>query len=198
MAAGRRRRLAFPSLSATAADWRNRLIGSRRFQRWAAAFPLTRRLARRDGERLFDLMAGFVYSQTLLACVELGLLRRLRGGPRHSVELAGLLGLDEGRAAALCQAAASVDLLERRRDGRFQLGRLGAAVLGVPGLEAMIRHHRIFYRDLASRGSGRPHRPPRAASLRARASRSSRGTSRGADGGRWRASSGRHPCCRGD
>jgi demethylspheroidene O-methyltransferase len=149
MAAGRRRRLAFPSLSATAADWRNRLIGSRRFQRWAAAFPLTRRLARRDGERLFDLMAGFVYSQTLLACVELGLLRRLRGGPRHSVELAGLLGLDAGRAAALCQAAASVDLLERRRDGRFQLGRLGAAVLGVPGLEAMIRHHRIFYRDLA-------------------------------------------------
>jgi demethylspheroidene O-methyltransferase len=148
-AAGRRRRLAFPGLSATAADWRNRLIGSRRFQRWAAAFPLTRRLARRDGERLFDLMAGFVYSQTLLACVELGLLRRLRGGPRHSVELAGLLGLDEGRAAALCQAAASVDLLERRRDGRFQLGRLGAAVLGVPGLEAMIRHHRIFYRDLA-------------------------------------------------
>ena len=63
-----------------------------RFQRWAAAFPLTRRLARRDGERLFDLMAGFVYSQTLLACVELGLLQRLsragrgirraRGGPR--------------------------------------------------------------------------------------------------------------------
>ncbi len=112
-------------------------------------FPLTRRLARRDGEPLFDLVAGFVYSQTLLASVELGLLRQLRGGPRHPGDLAALLGLDEDRAAMLCQSAAAVDLLERRRDGRFQLGRLGAALLGVPGLEAMIRHHRMFYRDLA-------------------------------------------------
>jgi demethylspheroidene O-methyltransferase len=151
-AAGQRRRPALADLSEMAADWRNRLIGSRRFQRWAAAFPLTRRLARRDGERLFDLMAGFVYSQTLLACVELGLLRQLRGGPRHSGELAAPLGLDEDRAATLCQSAASVGLLEKRRDGRFQLGRLGAAVPGVPGLEAMIRHNGMFYRDLADPG----------------------------------------------
>lgn len=130
-------------------EWRNRLVGSRRFQRWAADFPLTRGAARRDGERLFDLMAGFVYSQTLLACVEVGLLQRLRGGPRRPGDLAAHLGLSEERAAALCQAAASVDLLERRRDGRFQLGRIGAAALGVPGLEAMIRHHRMVYRDLA-------------------------------------------------
>jgi demethylspheroidene O-methyltransferase len=147
-AAGQSWRLALPDLSATAADWRNRLIGSRRFRRWAAALPLTRRLARRDGERLFDLMAGFVYSQTLSACVELGLLQRLRAGPMHPADLAIPLGLAEDRAAALCQAAASIDLLERRRDGRFQLGRLGAAVVGVPGLEAMIRHHRMFYRDV--------------------------------------------------
>jgi demethylspheroidene O-methyltransferase len=148
-AAGRRWRLALPDLPAAAVDWRNRLIGSRRFQRWAAAFPLSRGLARRDGERLFDLMAGFVYSQTLLACVELGLLQRLRGGPRHPGELAVQMGLAEDRAFALCQAAASLDLVERRRDGRFQLGRLGAAALGVPGLEAMIRHHGLFYRDLS-------------------------------------------------
>lgn len=148
-AAGRRWRLAVPDLPAAAVEWRNRLIGSRRFQRWAAAFPLTRGLARRDGERLFDLMAGFVYSQTLLACVELGLLQRLRGGPRRPDELAAQMGLAEDRAVALCQAAASLDLVERRRDGRFQLGRLGAAALGVPGLEAMIRHHGMFYRDLS-------------------------------------------------
>jgi hypothetical protein len=105
-AAGQRRRPALADFSAMAADWRNRLIGSRRVQRWAAAFPLTRRLARRDGERLFDLMAGFVYSQTLLACVELGLLRRLRGGPRHSGELAGLLGLEEDLGKPCGQDAA--------------------------------------------------------------------------------------------
>ncbi len=131
------------------AERRNRLVGSRGFQRWAAAFPLTRRMARLDGERLFDLMAGFVYSQTLLATVEVGLLRALRGRSQHPASLAAELGLSEDRTATLCQAAASLGLLERRRDGRFHLGRLGAAALGVPGLEAMIRHHGMFYRDLA-------------------------------------------------
>lgn len=143
------RRRSLPDLSAALAEWRNRLVGSRRFQRWAAAFPLTRRMARRDGERLFDLMAGFVYSQILQACVETGLLRAARGGPQQPGALALRLGLAEDRTAALCQAAASLGLLESRRDGRFQLGRLGAAVLGVPGLDAMIRHHAMFYRDLA-------------------------------------------------
>jgi len=49
----------------------------------------------------------------------------------------------------LCQAAASLDLLSRQSDGRYALGRVGAAVIGVPGLELMIRHHRMFYQDLA-------------------------------------------------
>ena len=53
--------------------WRNGLIRSPRFQRWAASFPLTRPVARRKANALFDLVAGFVYSQVLLACV-----RRLR------------------------------------------------------------------------------------------------------------------------
>lgn len=50
---------------------------------------------------------------------------------------------------ALCQAAASLELLVRSRDGKFRLGRLGAASMGVPGLEEMIRHHRDFYEDLS-------------------------------------------------
>ena len=43
--------------------WRDRLLGDARFQRAAAAFPLTRPLARRRARDLFDLMAGFVYSR---------------------------------------------------------------------------------------------------------------------------------------
>ena len=50
-----------------------RLLGNPRFQRWAASFPLTRPLARARARGLFDLCAGFVYSQVLLACVRLDL-----------------------------------------------------------------------------------------------------------------------------
>jgi demethylspheroidene O-methyltransferase len=40
-----------------------RLISSRKFQTWAAGFPLTRGIVRREGEALFDLLAGFCHSQ---------------------------------------------------------------------------------------------------------------------------------------
>ena len=52
---------------------RDRLLSSPRFQRWAATFVLTRPIARRRARDLFDLVAGFVYSQVLLACVRLRL-----------------------------------------------------------------------------------------------------------------------------
>ena len=54
--------------------WRERLLTSPAFQRWAEANLLTRWIARRRATQVFDLMAGFVYSQVLLACVRLGLL----------------------------------------------------------------------------------------------------------------------------
>ena len=41
------------------------------FRRWATRFPLTRPFARRRARALFDLCAGFVYTQVLLACVRL-------------------------------------------------------------------------------------------------------------------------------
>ena len=68
--------------------WLPRLIASRRFQSWAARFPLTRRIARKDGEKLFDLVSGFVYSQVLLAVVELRLLPTLMAGPLSAADLA--------------------------------------------------------------------------------------------------------------
>ncbi|MEX0311954.1 MAG: methyltransferase, partial [Tateyamaria sp.] len=51
------------------------------------------------------------------------------------------------RMQVLLQAGAALGLLKRRR-GRFALARKGAALMGVPGLEAMIRHHKAFYDDL--------------------------------------------------
>lgn len=130
-------------------DWSTDRVASPDFQKWAAGFWLTRPFVRRDSAKVYDLVAGFVYSQTLLACVELGVLHTLKRGAASADALALAHGLSPDRAARLAQAAAATGLLVRQRDGRYRLGRLGAAVLGVPGLEDMIRHHRVFYRDLA-------------------------------------------------
>ena len=130
-------------------SWRLSKIASPDFQRWAAAFPLTRAFVRQDSARLYDLVAGFVYTQTLLACSELGVLRTLQNGPKNARALGARHGLPEARMETLCQAAASVGLMVRRRDATYRLGRLGAAALGVPGLQDMIRHHQVFYKDLS-------------------------------------------------
>ena len=127
--------------------WLPRLIASRRFQSWAARFPLTRRIARKDGEKLFDLVSGFVYSQVLLAVVELRLLPTLMAGPMSATDLAKGTDLTADRMEILCDAAVALGLLTKRR-ALYRPGRLGAAMQGVPGLEAMIRHHGAFYRDL--------------------------------------------------
>lgn len=129
--------------------WLTRLIANPRFQHWASGFPLTRGIARRDGAEIFDIVQGFVQSQVLSALVELDLLNRLAEGPQSPAELARRAGMAEDRMAILLQAGAALGLLRRRRDLRFALARKGAAILGVPGLEAMIRHHRAFYADMA-------------------------------------------------
>ncbi len=130
-------------------DWRNRLIADPKFQRWAARFPLTKPVARSRAAALFDLCAGFVYSQVLLACVELGLFQRLARGPLTAGELAAICRMDGDAADRLIAAAVSLRLFALRADGRYGLGDLGAALVGNPGLEAMIRHHALVYRDLA-------------------------------------------------
>ncbi len=128
--------------------WLMNRVASPGFQAWAARFPLTRRAVRRDGERLFDLVSGFAYTQVLLACVELEVFETLRNGPLSRDALAHRFGLEPERARILLDAAVALDLLSKDRQGRYRLSRLGAATLGVPGLAPMIRHHAVFYRDL--------------------------------------------------
>ena len=121
--------------------------------RWRAAavwFWPTRWIARRRAMQVFDLMAGFVYSQVLLACVQLRLFERLHlAGPQTTAALAPQLGLDEPATERLLRAAAALRLLSLRSGGRYGLGPLGAPLVGEPGLLAMIEHHRHLYGDLA-------------------------------------------------
>ena len=129
--------------------WRDRLIASRRFRELAAAFPLTRFVARRRAGALFDLCAGFVYTQVLLACVRLRLFDVLAEGPALPIDLARRLGMAEEGMLRLLRAAKALELVEDRGAGRFGLGQLGAAMVDNPGIAAMVEHHTMLYADLA-------------------------------------------------
>jgi demethylspheroidene O-methyltransferase len=130
-------------------SWRNRLIADPGFQRWASRFPLTRPVARRRAQALFDLSAGFIYSQIAYACVTSGLLERLAAGPCDVEQLSRTTGLDASGTLRLVRAAVALKLAEACPDGRFALGVEGAALLGAPGVTAMIAHHALLYADLA-------------------------------------------------
>jgi demethylspheroidene O-methyltransferase len=129
--------------------WRDRRLASPAFQRWAAAFPLTRPLARRKARALFDLVAGFVYSQVLLACVRLRLFELHAEGPQPLAQIATRIGLRDDAALRLLSAAVSLRLVERRRGGRYGLGDLGAPMVGNAAVAAMVEHHAALYADLA-------------------------------------------------
>jgi demethylspheroidene O-methyltransferase len=127
---------------------RDSILANPSFQRFAASFALTRPIARRRANALFDLCAGFVYSQLLLACVRLKLFDQLAGGPLSAGELSSRLSLSVDATVLLIDAAVSLKLVERRSGGRYGLGSLGAALVGNPGVVAMIEHHAMLYRDL--------------------------------------------------
>lgn len=138
-----------PSLRDRIYAWKTRLLRSRRFQTWAARTPIAARVARKDGEALFDLVAGFLHSQVLMAFVQMDLADHLSTQPLRAETLAFRAGMSPERMRVLCQAAAALGLMQRKRDGRYALGRLGAALPGIPGLEQMIRHHDVLYRDMS-------------------------------------------------
>lgn len=144
------------------ADARNRLFASRRFQSVAVAVPGVRRVANRRAGRLFDVTAGFVYSQILRACVDLELFERLSNGARDLDELSAEVDVPAPALMRLARAAAGLDLLAVRRDRLIALGPQGAALVANPSVFAMVRHHQLLYRDLSDpvallrqpRGSG--------------------------------------------
>lgn len=130
-------------------DWRNRRVADPAFQQRAAGFWLSRPFVKRDAARLFDVMAGFVYSQVLLACVRLKLFDRLAEGPLPVARLAEGTGLADEPLRRLLAAAVSLELLDWRQGDRIALGRLGAPLPGQRGIAAMVEHHATLYADLA-------------------------------------------------
>jgi demethylspheroidene O-methyltransferase len=137
-----------PTLLERFYDWRNRLYASARFRDWAIRFPLTRGVSAKNARDVFDLVAGFVYSQVLLACVRLEVLALVASTPKPLEELVAHTGMPRDAALRLVNAAISLELLSRRQTGHIALGRRGAMIVGNPAVVAMIRHHALFYGDL--------------------------------------------------
>ncbi len=130
-------------------DFRNRLIANTRVRSFIKAFPLTRPIARRKARQLFDLLAGFVYSQILFALVQLKVFDLLAKTPLRLEQLALQVDLPEVETRRLVEAAVALELLEWRSGNRIGLGELGAALQSNAGIKAMVEHHAMLYGDLA-------------------------------------------------
>jgi demethylspheroidene O-methyltransferase len=126
---------------------RNKLLADPKFLAFAQRFPLTRPVARRKSRDLFDLLAGFSYSQVLYACVNLGVLQHVGHAGLSLSELAVKIGMPLQQAGLLVRAAVALEILDR--DGeKVMLGPHGAAMLGQPWIMRFVEHHKHFYRDL--------------------------------------------------
>ncbi len=128
--------------------WLTRLALSPRFHRFAARVPGLRWKARREGAELFSIISGFVQSQALVALVEARALQALASGPMATEDLSRHVAVPLAALDVLMRAAGALKLVAMDRKGRWALAPRGAAFLTVPGLEPMVRHHHVLYRDL--------------------------------------------------
>ena len=127
--------------------FRNQLLADPKFLAFAQRFPLTRPIARKRSRDLFNILAGFSYSQVLYACVSLRVLEHVGQTGISPAQLALKIGMTENKSDVLVRAAVALDILGWSK-GKVALGPHGAALLGQPWIMRFIEHHKYFYRDL--------------------------------------------------
>lgn len=127
---------------------RNRVLSSKKFQDWSVRNWLTGPIAGRKAQRLFDLVAGFTYSQTLFALMQSGLLDRFSVGFCSLTEAANVANMSQDAAERLLKSGSALQLTEEVVPGIWGLGELGAALDPQEGVKAMIMHHNLLYADL--------------------------------------------------
>ncbi|MBP7340378.1 methyltransferase [Niveispirillum sp.] len=128
--------------------WRNRMIAKPGFRRWIARLPLLRAIGNAKANTLFRLTGGFIFSQVLLAGVRLGLYRALEKEALTTACLSDRLALPEERIRLLLRANAALGLVIEIRPDLWVLDDGGVILAADRGLDAMVRHHAMLYRDL--------------------------------------------------
>jgi demethylspheroidene O-methyltransferase len=128
---------------------RDRIYASPTFHQWAARIPVIRWVARSRAQALFDITAGFVYSQTLAACTRLDLFRKLSAAPMTPSEIAVDANLPIDSVERLIEAATALELFSPRSGGRIGLGALGGPILAQDAIVRMVSHNALLYTDLA-------------------------------------------------
>lgn len=128
--------------------WMDSRLTNPIFLQWAASSVMTRWITRRRARQVFDVMAGFVYSQVLLACVRLRIFELVSESPRTLDDLAQKCQVPSPALQRLIDSAVALRLLSLRGQGRYGLGALGAPVAAHAGIRAMIEHHAVLYHDM--------------------------------------------------
>lgn len=123
-------------------------VATPKFRRFAAGFPLMRPVARHRSRVLLDMMAGFVYTQILLACTRLGLPNRLLGCSADLETLSNETKVPLDALQRLLRAASALDIVRDLGGKRYGLGSVGRDLANNDAAQAMIEHHVTLYADL--------------------------------------------------
>jgi demethylspheroidene O-methyltransferase len=94
-------------------------------------------------------MAGFVYTQVLLACTQVNLFDILSNGALSFNDLQKQVPLKPAGLRRLLDAAVAIKLLVKRGEDRYALSMMGAPLVGNIAILDMVKHHADFYRDLS-------------------------------------------------
>ncbi len=137
------------SLSGRFYQFKVRLFSSLRFHQFIRKVPIIKYLINYEGGRIYDVMAGFVYSQILHSLVELDILQYLKSGGRSLSELSNFTKIEEDKTLTLLRSACALKLIYFKNNS-YWLSRMGVQIIAIPGLLEMIRHNQLLYKDLDS------------------------------------------------
>ena len=112
-----------------------------------AKVPILKALISYEGNKIHEVMSGFVYSQILHLLINLGIFQFLKKEGRSLEEVSQFLELANERSLLLLRGGCALNLICYKRN-KYWLTRVGAQIVGVPGLMDMIQHNQILYRDL--------------------------------------------------
>ena len=126
---------------------KNKIIKNIHIQDFLSRFPITSRVARKEGEAIFQLMTGFVDTQILFTLVKSGALKHLENKSLSIEELSDKIGIDVKVTELLCRAGHALGLV-RLKSKKIFLARRGALILSLPGMMELIDHHSILFEDL--------------------------------------------------